>query len=207
MYLPAHFREESREVLHAFMQEYPLAALITQGEGGMDANHIPLLLDAEAGVLRGHLARSNPQWQSATPRAEALAIFHGPSSYISPNWYPTKQETGRVVPTWNYTAVHVRGELTVYAEPERLLAFLRDLTAAHEATVNGDTKPWQPEDAPAEYIAGQLRAIVGIELRITGIEGKWKVSQNQPAANREGAAEALDRLGRGNMSHLIRNQR
>ena len=164
MYLPPHFREQRPEVLHSLMRAHPLAALITHGPGGLDANHIPLLPDPDTQVLRGHLARSNPQWQNLPAGTEALAIFQGPAAYVSPNLYPTKQETGRAVPTWNYAVVHAWGELTVYSEPDRLLSFLEQLTAEHEAT---EPVPWMPADAPAAYIEGQLRAIVGIELRIT----------------------------------------
>ena len=201
MYLPEHFKEERAEVLHGLMRAHPLAALITTGSRGIEANHLPFLVDAENNILRGHLARANPQWQNLEPGATALAIFQGPHSYVSPNWYPAKQEHGRAVPTWNYAVVHAWGELLVYSEPARLLAFLEQLTAEHEA---GEPQPWKPADAPNAYIEGQLRAIVGIELRITRIEGKWKMSQNQPPANRAGAAEALRQRGRNDIARLIR---
>jgi len=204
MYLPQHFKEERPEVLHALMRSHPLAALVTYGPRGIEANHLPLLADAEKGLLRGHLARANSQWQRLEPAAEAMAIFQGPNAYVSPNWYPTKQEHGRVVPTWNYAVVHVWGELTVYHETERLLAFLEQLTAEHEAS---EPQPWRPGDAPSSYTEGLLRAIVGIELRVTRMEGKWKMSQNQPSANREGTAEAFERLERDDISRLIRGQR
>jgi transcriptional regulator len=203
MYLPEHFREQRPETLHQLMRQNPLAALITHGPRGLEANHVPLLLDAQGGVLRGHLARANTQWQGLAQQTEALAIFQGPDAYISPNWYPTKQEHRRVVPTWNYAVVHVLGELTVYTEPERLLQFLEQLTAEHEST---EPKPWKPADAPGPYIEGQLRAIVGIELRIARIEGKWKMSQNQPSANQAGAAEALEHSGRADVAKLIRGE-
>jgi transcriptional regulator len=204
MYLPQHFKEERPEVLHALMRSHPLAALVTYGPRGIEANHIPLLADAGNGLLRGHLARPNSQWQGLEAGAEAMAIFQGPSAYLSPNWYPTKLEHGRVVPTWNYAVVHVWGELSVYSEPDRLLSFLERLTAEHEAS---EPQPWKPADAPAAYVEGLLRAIVGIELRITRMEGKWKMSQNQPPANREAAAVALEQLGHGDVSRLIRGER
>jgi transcriptional regulator len=204
MYLPQHFKEERPEVLHALMRSHPLAALITHGPRGIEANHIPLLADAHKDLLRGHLSRANSQWQGLEPGTEAMAIFQGPDAYVSPNWYPTKQEHGRVVPTWNYAVVHVWGELTVYDEPDRLLAFLEQLTAEHEAT---EAQPWKPSDAPSSYIEGLLRAVVGIEIRVTRVEGKWKMSQNQPPANREGAAEAFKRLDREDISRMIRGQR
>jgi transcriptional regulator len=204
VYLPQHFKEERPEVLHALMRSHPLAALVTNGPRGIEANHIPLLADAEKGLLLGHLARANSQWQGLQPGAEAMAIFQGPHAYVSPNWYPTKQEHGRVVPTWNYAVVHVWGELTVYSEPDRLLAFLERLTAEHERS---EPQPWKPGDAPSSYVDGLLRAIVGVELRITRMEGKWKMSQNQPPANREATAEAFERLERDDISRMIRGQR
>lgn len=204
MYLPPHFREDRPEVLHQLMAKLPLAALITMGSGGLTANHIPLLYDAESGTLSGHLSRANPQWQDYRDDVEALAIFQGPQAYISPNWYPTKAEHGRAVPTWNYAVVHAYGSLSVYSDPERLRAFLNRLTATHEAS---QPKPWAPADAPPEYIAGLLKAIVGIEIRVTRLEGKWKASQNQPPGNRAGAADALVSGGESAMAELIRTAR
>lgn len=203
MYLPPHFKEENPAALHDLMVAHPLAALVTLGPEGLIANHLPLL--HEDGTLQGHLARANPQWQALRTDTEALAIFQGPQAYISPNWYPTRQETGRAVPTWNYAVVHVWGKLTVYSEPAKLRAFLDRLTATHEA---GQLKPWMPSDAPAGYIDGLLNAIVGIELVITRMEGKWKVSQNQPEVNRKGAADGLSALGDDageQMARLIRS--
>ncbi|MGD1071714.1 MAG: FMN-binding negative transcriptional regulator [Bryobacteraceae bacterium] len=196
MYLPEHFREDRPEVLRELMAKFPLAALVTAGTGGLEANHMPLLYDPQPapwGTLRGHLSRANRQLQDFQPDGEALAIFQGPQAYISPNWYPTKQQHGRVVPTWNYAVVHAYGKLSVYAEPERLRAFLDRLTAVHEAR---QPKPWAPADAPPEYVEGLLKAIMGVELAIARIEGKWKVSQNQPAENRLGAADGLETMAR-----------
>ncbi len=190
------------------MQKHPLAALVTLGSDGLTANHLPVLYDSEPapwGTLRGHLSRANRQWQDYRQEVEALAIFQGPQAYISPNWYPTKRENGRVVPTWNYAVVHVYGTLSVYTEPGRLRAFLDRLTAVHET---GQVQPWAPADAPPAYVEGLLKAIVGVEVAITRIEGKWKVSQNQPAENRAGAAEALEGLGdeeRAAVAGLIRS--
>jgi transcriptional regulator len=201
MYLPEHFREDRPEVLRELMEKFPLAALVTLGSEGLVASHLPLLYDPEPvpwGTLRGHLSRANGQWRDYRPEVEALAIFQGPQAYISPNWYPTKREDGRVVPTWNYAVVHAYGTLSVYSEPERLRAFLDRLTAMHEA---GQIRPWMPADAPPEYVEGLLKAIVGVELVITRMEGKWKVSQNQPAENRLGAAEGLEE-----MAQLVRRR-
>ncbi len=201
MYLPPHFREDRPEVLRQLMADFPLAALVTLGSDGLAANHVPLLYDAERGTLNGHLSRANSQWQDCRQDMDALAIFQGPQAYISPNWYPTKAEHGRAVPTWNYAVVHAHGRLSVYTEPERLREFLDRLTARHEAS---QPKPWAPADAPPGYIAGLLKAIVGIEIEVTRLEGKWKVSQNQPAENRAGAADGLASIGENAMAERIR---
>ncbi len=206
MYIPKHFGEQRPEVLRALMAEFPLAALVTAGPDGIvEANHIPLLWEpdpAPMGTLRGHMARGNGHWKGWGPEGvPALAIFQGPQAYVSPNWYPTKHEHGRAVPTWNYAVVHAHGVVRVDEDPVRLRAFLDRLTAAHEA---GEPVQWKPSDAPTDYIGGLVRAIVGIELRITKLGGKWKVSQNQPEVNRVGAAEALEAAGSGAMADLIR---
>lgn len=190
MYLPSHFREDRPEVLHRLMQEYPLAALVSLGPSGLVANHLPLLFDPSVGPcgsLTGHLARANDQWKGFG-QAEVLAIFQGPQSYVSPAWYPTKQETGKAVPTWNYAVVHVWGTVEVFEDPTRLRDFLSRLTDRHEAA---RPQPWAVADAPPGYIDNLMRAIVGFEIRITRIEGKWKVSQNQPERNREGVVGGL----------------
>jgi transcriptional regulator len=203
MYLPPHFKEERPEVLRALMAGFPLAALVTLGADGLTANHIPLLYDPEPsprGTLRGHLARANRQWQDFQREVDVLAIFQGPQAYISPNWYLTKQEHGRVVPTWNYATVHAYGRLTVFSDAQRLRRFLDALTATHEAA---QAKPWAPADAPPDYIDSLLGAIVGIEIAVTRLEGKWKVSQNQVLQNRDGVAEGLESLGKHDMANLI----
>lgn len=192
MYLPAHFREDRIEVLREHMERYPFATLVTAGASGLVASHIPLVYDPDPapwGRLRGHLSRANPQWQDLQPEIEALAIFQGPHRYVSPNWYPSKEETGRVVPTWNYAVVHAYGRIEAYTDEERLRAHVTALTAVHEA---GFDTPWKPADAPANFIEGMLRAIVGIELTITRLEGKWKVNQNRTMEDRRAVAEALE---------------
>jgi len=208
MYLPPHFEEQRPEVLRALMADFPLAALITTGPDGITANHLPLLYDPEpspGGTLRGHLARGNRQWQNFDAETEALAIFQGPQAYVSPNWYTSKKEHGRAVPTWNYAVVHAYGRLSVFSDPGRLRGFLDQLTAAHEVQVSGPgVTPWMPADAPAAYIEGLIGAIVGIEMTITRIEGKWKMSQNQPEGNRLSVAEALDSSGNGAVADLVR---
>ena len=203
MYLPAHFREDRPEVLRALMADYPLAALVSSGEAGLAANHIPLLWaasDAPHGALRGHLARANNQWKELSASPDALAIFQGPQAYISPSTYPTKHETGKAVPTWNYATVHAWGTVTIHEDPGWLRTFLHQLTDANEQR---RSNPWAVDDAPADYIEALLGGIVGIELRISRIEGKWKVSQNQPVRNREGAAADLTGTP---MANLIRNR-
>lgn len=175
-------------MLHDAIRHIGFGTLITHGEGGLGADHVPMLLEAEAGVLRGHIARANPLWRNLKPGAQALAVFLGPDAYVSPSWYPSKAETGKAVPTWNYLTVHVRGTLTFSENPDWLRAHVAALSAAHEA---GREQPWSIDDAPASYIDGMLRAIVGFELSIASLEGKWKLSQNRSPADREAVREAF----------------
>lgn len=205
MYLPKHFAETDLGVLHALMRAHPLATLVTQGPDGLDANHIPLKLDAGAGphgTLRGHIARANPLASDAAVNRKILAIFKGPDSYISPSNYATKAEHGKVVPTWNYVAVHAHGELRLVDDRDWLLAQLEALTATHEA---GLPQPWSIDDAPADYIGKMLGAVVGIEIVIDRLIGKWKVSQNQPAKNKTSLIAALEQSGHP-MADLIRQR-
>ena len=191
MYLPKHFQETDTKKLHQLIRAHPLATIITPTPSGFDANHIPLLLDTQAaplGILRGHVARANPIWRNLQPERETLAIFQGQSRYISPAWYPAKAETGKVVPTWNYTAVHARGILTVIEDRDQLLKILETTTAEHE---NQRNNPWNVSDAPSDYIDRMLNAIVGIELKIDTLEGKWKMSQNKNSQTRAGVVEGL----------------
>lgn len=209
MYDVAAFRENRTEVLHALMRAHPLATLVTAGEGMPEANHLPLLLDAEPrplGTLRGHVARANPLWRQAGGGLDALAVFHGPQAYVTPSWYATKRETGAVVPTWNYAVVHARCRLMVHDDREWLRDLVARLTDGHE---RDRPQPWSVTDAPADYIERMLGAIVGIELRITGLQGKWKASQNRSGADRAGVAAGLD-AGGGDaaraMAALVRGQ-
>jgi transcriptional regulator len=191
MYNPPHFRETRPEVLHAAIRACSLASLITYSAEGLEANPIPFLFDPDAppnGVLIGHFARANPQWRHAAAGAEALAIFHGPDAYISPSFYPSKAEHGRVVPTWNYVTVHVRGTLRAVEEPEELHAIVSALTRHHEAP---RPTQWAVTDAPADFVSAQLRGIVGVIMQISQIEGKWKMSQNRNAADRAGVVAGL----------------
>lgn len=184
MYTPPHFHEDRPEVLHALIREFPLAALVTATPAGLEATHIPFLL--VDGVLRGHVARANPIANAAN--APALAIFQGPQHYISPSWYETKKTDARVVPTWNYIAVHAHGAIRTFTDKDRLLAIVAALTAHFES---GQPAPWSIRDAPPAYIDKLLHAITGIEIPIDRLEGKWKVSQNRPAPDRASVAEAL----------------
>jgi transcriptional regulator len=207
MYLPRHFEELRIDVLHGLIRAQPLGALVALTADGLDANHIPLEVDPEPaplGTLRGHVARANPIWRNASRDAEALAIFQGPDIYISPSWYPTKHETGKVVPTWNYAVVHAYGTLRFIDDRAWLRAFVETLTNRHEG---GRPDPWKVTDAPADYVDSMVGAIIGLEMRITRLIGKWKVSQNRPDQDRHGVVEGLRREGGGSaadMAELVR---
>jgi transcriptional regulator len=191
MYQPPHFREERLEVQHALIRSHPLGMLVTMGGAGLIANPLPFWLDAAAsprGTLKAHLSRANSQWRDFDPAQEALAIFQGVEAYVTPSWYETKRETGKVVPTWNYAVVQAYGTMRVVDDPAWLARQINELTAGQEAM---QPEPWAVNDAPPSFIASQLKGIVGIEIEISRIEGKWKVSQNRPEADRRGVAEGL----------------
>lgn len=188
MYLPAHFAVDDAGTLHDLIRSHPLATLITESPDGPVADHIPLRLADDGAHLSGHVARANPLWKTHPAEHPVLAIFHGPDAYVSPNWYPSKREHGKAVPTWNYVAVHVRGRLRIIDDPAWLRAELARLVDAHEAPL---PEPWRLADAPADYLDKMFAAVVGIELSIVSIQGKWKLSQNQPAANRDGVIAGL----------------
>lgn len=194
MYLPSHFEERRSEVLHTLVRREPLGLLITHGAGGLQANPVPFLLDAGAGphgTLRAHVARANPVWRESGG-SDVLVVFQGPQAYVSPNWYPSKAEHGKAVPTWNYVTVQARGRLRTIEDAGWLRAFLTTLTAAHEAAL---PKPWSLDDAPADYLEKMFGAIVGLEIELAApLVGKWKVSQNRPAADRAGTVAGLAAL-------------
>ena len=195
MYLPKHFEVSDPVRLREFMQAHPLATLVIADASGLSADHIPLMVtssDASGWKLAGHVARANPLWKKAEAGIDCLAIFHGPQHYISPNWYATKKENGKVVPTWNYEVVHVQGRLRAVDDVEWLREFLQRLTETHEAD---QPKPWKVDDAPEEYLQRMLQAMVGLEIEIIGLIGKAKVSQNQPMANQESLIAALRQEG------------
>jgi transcriptional regulator len=192
MYNPRWFKEDRLQFLHAEIRKIAFGTLVTSAASGMLASHVPLMLDTsrgEQGVLYGHIARGNLQWRDTTPGSEGLAIFLGPDAYVTPRWYQTKKEDGKVVPTWNYVAIHVRGPVTFFEDTGRLREVVTALTALHES---GAEDPWKVTDAPAEYIQAQLKSIVGFEIQIARIEGKWKMSQNRPEPDREGVIAGLD---------------
>lgn len=196
MYVPEHFRETRLEVLQAFIERHPLATLVAMTADGLTANHIPMLSQLSpgaGGLLRGHIARGNSLWRRLEPRAAVLAIFTGADSYVSPAWYPSKQEHGKVVPTWNYGAVHIGGHIRFIEDASWLRELVGSLTRVHEAR---RTQPWSVGDAPADYIEAMLRAIVGFEIEISSIAGKIKGSQNRPVADRTAVREALLEAGR-----------
>jgi len=190
MYMPPAFINENRDSIHATIRAARLANLVTATAEGPQITPLPLFLDAEDGehgTLHGHLARANPQWRLPVI-GEAVAVFMGPDAYVTPSWYQTKQDTGKVVPTWNYVTVHAHGPAEFFDDAERLLAVVNRLTALHEGE---RARPWQVSDAPADYIAAQLRGIVGLRLPITRIEAKVKMSQNRSEADRRGVAQGL----------------
>lgn len=197
MYIPKQFEEPRVEVLHELIRTYPLATLVNHSSSGLNANHIPLYLSESPspyGTLQGHIARANPLFGEIAGGIEALAIFHGPNSYITPSWYATKKETGKVVPTWNYAVVHAYGVLRVVDNASWLRAQLDALTDHNEASF---AEPWAVSDAPAEHIEKTMTAIVGVEMVITKMLGKWKVSQNQPTQNQAGVISGLQARGLG----------
>ena len=203
MYVPPHFAEDSLPVLHDAIRAAGLATLVTNGPDGLIGSPLPLMLDAEAGpygTLYGHLARANPQWRAFDPATEALAMFTGPNAYITPSWYQTKRETGKVVPTWNYITIHAYGPVTFFEDATELLDVVTRLTARHEAD---RATPWATSDAPAPFIQSQIKGIVGFRMPITRLQGKWKMSQNRPAPDREGVVAGLQADGNQAVASLV----
>jgi transcriptional regulator len=189
MYQPSHFVERDPEALAALMRGSPLATLIRQGSGELSADMLPLEVDrvGENWRLIGHVARANPLWKAADGQS-VLVVFQGPQAYVTPNWYPSKAQHGKAVPTWNYAMVQAHGRLRAIEDPAWLEAFVTRLTRRHES---GRATPWHVADAPADFLASMLRAIVGIEIEVTRIEGKFKLSQNRPAEDRQAVVEGL----------------
>jgi transcriptional regulator len=188
MYIPDHFALTDPAEAYRIIEAHPLGVLVTSTSDGLDANHLPFELNAERSVLTAHVARANPVWQNCGEGIDALVIFRGEESYISPNWYPSKHELHRQVPTWNYLAVHVHGRLVVQDQEKFVRGVVARLTRTHEAT---EPRPWRMGDSPPDYIDSMLKAIVGLEIRITRLEGKAKLSQNRDDRDRLNAAEKL----------------
>ena len=192
MYRPPVFREDRIDVLHDLIRAHPFATLITVGADGPEANHIPFALepgvDGASGTLRGHVAKPNPVWSESDPEADVLVVFQGSHHYVTPSWYPSKAEHGKVVPTWNYVIVHARGPMLAIQDDDWLRAHLNALTSQQET---GRDMPWAVDDAPAEYVEKMMGGIVGLEIPIARLEGKWKMSQNRNVADRAGVVDGL----------------
>lgn len=204
MYNPPAFAEDRTEILHSFIRQHPFAALVSCGTNGPEATHVPVVLHADIGpkgILRCHIARANRHWESLRSSPAVLVIVPGPEHYITPSWYPSKREHGKVVPTWNYVAVHVRGRAELFEDRQDLLNHLRALTDQRERALGSD---WSIDDAPAGFIEATSKAIVGIEIAIEDIEGKWKVSQNRPEADRQGVVAGLEGIGSSESLEMAR---
>jgi transcriptional regulator len=203
VYVPPLFKEDRINVLHDAIRTAGLVTLVTLMPDGLIASHVPMLLDPEPapyGTLLGHVARPNRQAKGAVAGTEALAIFQGPDAYITPSWYETKRQTGKVVPTWNYVTIHAYGTIEFFNDAERLLDIVTRLTDREEAR---RAAPWAVTDAPSDFIDVMLKGIVGFAIPITRLEGKWKMSQNRPAEDRTGVVEGLTEGGRDEVAVLI----
>jgi transcriptional regulator len=211
MYMPAQFHETRTPVLHELIRGHPFGMLVTLDATGLVANHLPMEVDAAdgpLGTLRGHIARANPLWKTHRPEVEAMAVFQGPQCYITPSYYATKAATGKVVPTWNYATVHAHGPLRVIEDAAWLRRLVEQLTDRYEAERPVGEARWKVSDAPEAFIDTMIKSIVGIELPIARLEGKWKVSQNRPAEDRAGVAAGLgagDAMQRA-MAELVRER-
>jgi len=195
MYQPPHFREDRLEIKHVLIRNHPLGLIITSGPGGLQANQVPCLIypqeseqESKHGTLRAHLSRGNPQWKELAAVEQCLIVFQGPQKYITPSWYVTKKETGKVVPTWNYVTVQAWGKPRVIEDAGWLRRQIEDLTDLNERRF---PEPWKVSDAPEPYVQSQIKGIIGIEIAIERIEGKWKVSQNRPEKDRAGVVDGL----------------
>jgi len=205
MYIPAHFAETRSEELHRIIREYPLGVLVTHGDDGLDADHIPMELDAESGphgTLIGHVARANTLWQRCPTGTQVMVVFRGANAYVSPNWYPSKHETHRQVPTWNYEVAHAHGTITVHDDERFARRVVAKLTRRHEAT---EPKPWKMGDSAPEVINEMLQKIVGFEIAITSLVGKVKLSQNKEMRDRQSAANTLALRGHDELARAMRD--
>ena len=202
MYVPKSFEQQDQTQLIDIINNYAFATLVTYSDSGIEANHLPMFIKQVNGsqVLQGHIAKSNPLWKNVNEHSEVLVIFQGPNAYISPNYYPTKHETGKAVPTWNYISVHVKGTISYISDDNWKMAMLHKLTDQHEVE---QLKPWSIDDAPKSYIDKMLSAIVGLEIHIGSIQGKWKISQNQPAINQQGVISGLTECADGKVKDMV----
>ena len=205
MYVPAHFAVDDPQALHRIIREHPLGVLVTPGEHGVDADHIPFEFDPGAGTLgrlTAHIARANPLWQRCPTGTPVMVIFRGAEAFVSPNWYPSKHEAHRQVPTWNYEVVHAHGTLAVHDDERFVRGLVARLTRHHEA---GEPRPWKMTDSAPQYIDTMLRNIVGIEVTVTSLVGKSKLSQNREPRDRLGAAQTLAERGRLELAARMRD--
>lgn len=202
MYIPKNFHEKDENNLISMMEKYAFATLVVMTKSGIEANHLPLIVKQfqEKLLLRGHIAKANPWSKNILEGTDVLVIFNGPNCYVSPNYYPTKQVNSRVVPTWNYVSVHAKGQITFTKNDEWKLQMLHELTDKHEAI---QAQPWSVNDAPDAYIQKMLPAITGFEIDVSSLEGKWKVSQNQPAINTQGVIDGLSTVDAVHASEMI----
>ncbi|MFN9279711.1 MAG: FMN-binding negative transcriptional regulator [Betaproteobacteria bacterium] len=204
MYIPPQFAENRPEVLHRIMREHPLGTLVRNEEGGLDADHIPFEFEPDTGplgTLKAHVARNNPLWQRCPTGTPVMVIFRGAQAYISPNWYPSKHETHRQVPTWNYEVVHAHGTLSIHDDERYVRALVARLTREHDAA---EPRPWKMGEAPPDYLQMMLGNIVGIEVTLTSLVGKSKLSQNRELRDRRHAADTLAERGRDGMAQAMR---
>jgi transcriptional regulator len=204
MYIPPQFAENRPEVLHRIMREHPLGTLVRSEEAGLDADHIPFEFEPDTGplgTLKAHVARNNPLWQRCPTGTPVLVIFRGAQAYISPNWYPSKHETHRQVPTWNYEVVHAHGTLSIHDDERYVRALVARLTREHDAA---EPRPWKMGEAPPDYIQMMLGNIVGIEVQVTSLVGKSKLSQNRELRDRRNAADTLAERGRDGLAQAMR---
>ncbi|MEX0344661.1 MAG: FMN-binding negative transcriptional regulator [Rhizobiaceae bacterium] len=208
MYQPPHFREERLDVLHALIRSHPLGLLISTSDDGPVADPLPFLVDpgdGPNGTLRAHLSKANPHWRAieANPDMPVLVVFQGPQAYVTPSWYETKRQTGKVVPTWNYAIVQIRGNAEIVHDTDWLARQINNLTDTHEAARKD---AWMVSDAPEKFVRAQIKGIVGLRIPIDHIEGKWKMSQNRPVEDRSGVADGYDIEGRGDLASIVRDR-
>ncbi len=207
MYIPKHFSESRPSEIKQIIERFPLATLVTNGQRGLDANQLPFELaeaDGKPTLLRAHVARANLVWQETAQGSDVLVIFRAEDAYVSPNWYPSKHETHRLVPTWNYRVVNVHGTIRFVQDEKYLRAVVGRLTREHEARIPGN-KPWRMADSPAEYIESMLKAIIGVEITVSRIDAKSKLSQNRDDTDRVAASEELKARGHAGLADAMRN--